>query len=101
MKNTHIKIGDFGFSSKTDTFRTLVGTYQYMDPLILKKYKERTNLKDSENFDKTCDIWSLGSICFELCIGKKVFNGVDVDQIYKNVEEGNYSLPISLSKELI
>ena len=101
MKNTHIKIGDFGFSAKVDTFRTLVGTFNYMDPIILKKFKKRTNLKDSESFDKTCDIWSLGSICFELITGERVFNGKSLDQIYEKVEEGNYSLPLSLSKEIV
>ena len=98
MMKTHIKIGDFGFSAKADTFRTLVGTYNYMDPIILKKIKERTDYK---NFDKTCDIWSLGSICFEMIIGKKVFNGKNMAQIYENVEKGNYSLPLSLSKEIV
>ena len=101
LDKTHIKIGDFGFSIRNEKFSSIAGTPVYMDPRILKKYNERTNKKNSEIFDKSCDIWSLGVICFEMITGRRVFNGEDISELYQNVEKGDYELPISLSEEIV
>ena len=101
LDKTHIKIGDFGFSTKEKNFLTIAGTPVYMDPIILKKYNERTNKENSEMFDKSCDIWSLGVICFELVTGKRLFNGKDIDELYQNVQNGDYEIPINLSEEIV
>ena len=52
-------------------------------------------------FDKSCDIWSLGVICFELVTGKRLFNGKDIDELYQNVQNGDYEIPINLSEEIV
>ena len=101
LDKTHIKIGDFGFSIKNEKFSSIAGTPIYMDPRILKKYNERTNKENSEVFDKSCDIWSLGVICFEMITGRRVFNGNDISELYQNIENGDYELPINLSEEIV
>ena len=101
LDKTHIKIGDFGFSIKDKKFSSIAGTPLYMDPRILKKYNERTNKENSEVFDKSCDIWSLGVICFEMITGRRVFNGKNISELYQNIENGDYELPINLSEEIV
>ena len=64
-----------------------------MDPNIL------FNSKDNEKiaYDYKADIWSLGSICFELLTGVAPFDGNDFDELVKNVKNATYKIPKSLN----
>ena len=101
MMKSHIKISDFGISIRGKNAKTIIGSPEYMDPFILEKYKNREDLKTDEAYDQSVDIWSLGVVCYLMLIGKKLFNGRDLDNFCKNVEIGNYYLPTNLSKEVI
>ena len=104
MLKTHVKISDFGISIKpgeNHLAQTLLGSPANMDPYILKKLTERNDLAESEGYDQSADIWSLGSSCYEMLIGKRVFNGRNVKDLSKKVEKGNYILPTNLSKEVV
>ena len=104
MMKTHIKISDFGISIHLDDSKlayTALGSPAYMDPFILKKLNERNDLLNSEGYDQSADIWSLGAICYEMIIGKRVFTGRNIKDLYKKVEEGNYIVPTYLSKEVV
>ena len=104
MMKTHIKISDFGISIRPGDNHlafTAVGSPANMDPFILKKLTERNDLSNSEGYDQSADIWSLGSICYEMLIGKRVFNGRNIKDLKKKVEAGNYVLPTNLSKEVV
>jgi len=104
MMKVHIKIIDFGISAKLGDNKlahTALGSPAYMDPFILKKLKERNDLKDSEGYDQSADIWSLGAMCYEMLIGKRVFTGRNLKELYQRVEGGNYTLPTHLSKEVV
>ena len=99
MMKTHIKICDFGISIKAEMAFTVTGTAEYSDPFILKKMNERNDLKNSEGYDKSADIWSLGALCYEMLIGHKVFNGRNNDDLLGKVEVGDYKIPTDLSNE--
>ena len=104
MLKTHLKISDFGISIQPGDNHlafTAVGSPANMDPFILKKLSERNDLANSEGYDQSADIWSLGSICYEMLIGKRVFNGRSIKDLTKKIEEGNYTLPTNLSKEVV
>ena len=104
MMKTHIKICDFGISIHLDESKlayTALGSPAYMDPFILKKLNERNDILNSEGYDQSADIWSLGAICYEMLIGKRVFTGRNIKDLYKKVEEGNYIVPTYLSKEVV
>ena len=104
MLKTHIKICDFGISISPGENKlafTAIGSPANMDPFILKKLTERNDLANSEGYDQSCDIWSLGSSCYEMLIGKRVFNGRNLKSLAKKIEEGNYHLPTNLSKEVV
>ena len=100
MLKCRIKISDFGISIKAKEAFSIKGTAAYTDPRILKKMAERNDLKDSDGYDKSADIWSLGALCYEMVTGRWLFNGRDIPDYCKNLEQGNYSIPSNLSKEL-
>ena len=101
MMKVHIKIGDFGISIKGKEAFTVIGPPLYMDPFILKKMNERNDLVNSDGYDQSADIWSLGAVCYEMLTGKKVFNGRNLSDLCQKVEEGNYTLPNNVSKEVV
>ena len=101
MMKSHLKISDFGISIKAKQAFTLIGTAAYLDPIILKKMNERNDLKDSDGYDKSADIWSLGALCYEMLTGNRVFNGRNQNELFNKVEIGDYSIPSNLSKEVV
>ena len=104
MLRTHIKITDFGISTKPGDRHlafTAIGSPANMDPFILKKLSERNDLAGSEGYDQSADIWSLGSCCYEMLMGKRVFSGRTIKELSKKVEKGDYTLPTYLSKETV
>ena len=52
-------------------------------------------------YDQKADIWSLGTLCYEMLIGKATFNCQSMDELVKKVECGSYQIPTNLSKEVI
>ena len=103
MKAT-VKIIDFGFAAKIDKLGlkyTTLGSPINMDPLILTELQKRGKKTKKLGYDQKADIWSLGTICYEMAIGKNVFDADEIDDLIQKVEKGEYTVPTSLSKELI
>ncbi|KAG5684296.1 hypothetical protein PVAND_013531 [Polypedilum vanderplanki] len=66
-KNWRFKLCDFGVSKIIENFpqqHTSIGTLTYMSPEV---YLHRP-------YDKSCDIWSLGLILYEMAFFKHLFN---------------------------
>ena len=98
-----IKIIDFGFSTylkKGDLARTVLGSPINMSPILLKKLNSSENYKKI-GYNEEEDIWSLGTICYELLVGKNAFDSEDMDELVNRIELGDYYVPITLSKETI
>ena len=94
MMKARVKIIDFGFairltSEKKDLTYSAVGSPINMDPIILNKFSKR---KDPNlGYDEKADIWSIGTVCYELLIGKAVFNATTMNDLVDKVENGlNY-----------
>ena len=103
MKAT-VKIIDFGFACKIEINGlkyTTLGSPINMDPSILNAFQKRGKKTRKLGYDQKADIWSLGTICYQMVIGKCVFNAQDLDELVQKVENGTYSVPTKLSKELI
>lgn len=60
-----LKIGDFGLTRSGDFMSSIVGTISYMGPEL---FSEQLTHKD-----KSCDIWALGCIIYELLENKQYF----------------------------
>ncbi len=102
MMKAKIKIIDFGFAThlekKNLTF-SAVGSPINMDPIILNKFSKRKG--PNLGYDTKADIWSTGTICYELLIGKAVFNASTMNDLVDKVENGNYSIPKTVSQEVV
>ena len=100
MMNCTIKIIDFGFATLLNgplTY-TALGTPTNMDPTILENIK--TGIPNA-GYNKKADIWSLGTLCYEMVVGTKPFSGSSMEELFQKVKKGKYSLPLTLSKELV
>ena len=105
MLKAKIKVIDFGFATHLGASNlrySTLGSPINMDPLLLKKLAN----KNQGNFhligyDEKADIWSLGTVCYELLIGQEVFNAQTMIDLIKKVENGNYHVPTNLSKEVV
>ena len=102
LLNAQIKIIDFGVAIK-GLGKTVIGNPLTMDPRILKKYQNSRASVINEKliYDLKIDIWSIGVICYNMIIGKNVFNSSSLDDLVNNVEKGNYTVPTNLSKEIV
>ena len=92
-----IKIIDFGVSSRSNVASTAVGTPLFMAPVVLKNH---THQIEAIKYNEKIDVYSLGIICYELLLGKNAFSGTNEFELLKKIEEGNYTLPITISQEM-
>ena len=101
MLRTRIKIIDFGLAMnlKGSLAFSALGSPINMDPVILQKFAKKGN--EQLGYDEKADIWSLGTVCYEMLIGQAVFNADILDDLIKKVENGSYSVPTSVSKEMV
>jgi len=104
MMKANVKIIDFGFAcqiSKSGLQYSTLGSPINMDPIILKKLNSTGKKSKQLGYDQKADIWSLGTICYEMLIGKSAFDAEDMDELVSKIENGTYSVPTNLSKEVI
>ena len=100
LMKCQVKIIDFGFATKLNkplTF-TALGTPTNMDPKILENIK--TGIPN-QGYNEKVDIWSLGTLCYQMVVGHVPFNGANMDELFYKVKQGTYTLPATLSKEVI
>jgi serine/threonine protein kinase len=72
-----------------------------MDPLILKKLNSSTKKTRQLGYNESADIWSIGTVCYEMLIGRSAFDADDMEDLVNKVEEGTYSIPTTLSHEVV
>jgi len=104
MMKAIAKIIDFGFAtklhaSKSNLAYTILGTPANMAPQILEKIESKT--PNHQGYDEKVDIWSLGTLCYEMLVGHWAFCGSSIQELSQKVKQGKYSLPTNLSKEVI
>ena len=104
MMKAIAKIIDFGFAtrlkaSKSNLTYTILGTPANMAPQILENMQQRTPYH--QGYDEKVDIWSLGTLCYEMLVGHMAFCGHSMQELSQKVKQGTYSLPTNLSKEVI
>ena len=98
------KIIDFGFAcfvNKSGLLYSTLGSPINMDPIILKKLNSNSKKARQLGYDQKADIWSLGTICYEMLIGKSAFDANDMDELVEKIEDGTYTIPTSLSSEVV
>ena len=102
LLNAEIKLVDFGFAthiSNVSLLKSAIGSPLNMDPRILKKFS--SHAKCPQSYDEKADIWSLGTLCYQMLMGEYAFVGNSVQEISSKIEEGTFKVPINLAKETI
>lgn len=81
-----IRLIDFGLSRKhkkgEEPMNNPVGTAYYMAPELL-----------GGSYDRSCDMWSVGTIVYILLCGYPPFNGDTDPDIFKSIKKGKFSFP--------
>ena len=98
-----IKLISFRFAKylkKGEMTKSILGIPLNMSPIILNKLNRISNYKDAE-YDEKEDIWSLGIICYQLLVGSHPFDTTEMSELVSKVNNGEYFIPITLSKEAI
>lgn len=87
-----LKIADFGWSVHTpsDKRKTFCGTLDYLPPEIV----------ESKMYDKKIDLWCLGVLCYEFCVGRPPFESNKQKDTYNKIRSVNYQFPSHLSYEV-
>ncbi|EEP77624.1 hypothetical protein UREG_02473 [Uncinocarpus reesii 1704] len=76
-----LKIADFGFARSlpaTSLAETLCGSPLYMAPEILRY----------EKYDAKADLWSVGTVLFELVVGRSPFRAGNHVDLLRKIEQG-------------
>ena len=94
-----LKIADLGYSKDLEGSNegsTILGTPMHMSPDIIQNYVGNENKK----YNTSVDLWSLGTITYQLLTGKPPFIGNNYNEVFKHVLEGKYTLPSSLTASI-
>mmetsp|Transcript_22339 Transcript_22339/g.25133 ORF Transcript_22339/g.25133 Transcript_22339/m.25133 type:complete len:1163 (+) Transcript_22339:66-3554(+) len=81
-----LKIADFGFARHLQTAslaETLCGSPLYMAPEILQHHR----------YDAKADLWSVGTVLFEMIAGRPPFNGENHIDLLRNIQRKAVRLP--------
>ena len=92
-----IKIADLGYAKdlmKDKEGSTILGSPMYMPPDIVEKYTDDD--KANKKYNSAVDLWSLGVVTYELLTGTAPFLGNNVNEVFKNIKKGTYTLPKTL-----
>jgi len=91
-----LKIADFGFARHLQTAslaETLCGSPLYMAPEILQH----------QRYDAKADLWSVGTVLFEMISGRPPFHGENHIDLLRNIQRKAVRLPpdVRVSKECV
>ena len=106
LLNAEAKIIDFGLATKLGPDKlaiTALGSPVNMDPIILKKYDKAGGFAKLQKYNEKADIWSLGTICYEMLTGENLFQANNLQELIAKSERGEYIIPITndLSNEIV
>ena len=88
--SAQVKIIDFNLSyiKNKNNYKPIsaVGTLQNMAPSIIYNFKN----EQKKCYDEKVDIWSLGTLCYEMLFGKPLFQNMTQEEICNNIINANF-----------
>jgi len=105
IMKAQVKVIDFGFARRINKIylednlddKPII----FDHPLIIKKLNSSRKKPRQLGYNESADIWSIGSICYEMLIGRLAFDAEDMEELVKKVESGEYSIPTTFSHEAV
>ena len=96
---SEIKITDFNASYYPNNSepKTVIGTIPNMAPEVIKN-QVFTQVKECD-YDNKIDIWSLGTICYEMLFGKPLFSNEQSYENFNNIINANFNIPKTISPQ--
>jgi serine/threonine-protein kinase ULK/ATG1 len=91
--NIEVVIGDLGFAKALDAkdmTKSYCGTPLNMAPEIM----------NGKYYNTKVDIWSLGTMMYELLVGFSPFTGIDPHDLADRVNQGDYGVPKNIKLSL-
>ena len=90
-----IKITDFNASYLPNVLgpKTFLGTPENMAPTVVKNKMQLNPII----YDEKVDIWSLGTLCYQMLFGKPLFTGITKGEIYQKIINNNFIIPKTIS----
>ena len=70
----------------------MCGTLDYLPPEMVSKQRQ--------DYDKTIDIWGLGILTYEFCVGRPPFESESKKETYDRIDKLDFTFPSGLSEEL-
>ncbi|EGR27762.1 protein kinase domain protein [Ichthyophthirius multifiliis] len=89
--NGNIKIADFGFAKllgNSNLTSTMLGSPLNMAPEVL----------DGQDYNNKADIWSIGTVLFELLFGKPPFTAGNMIDLIKRIKNSPLEIPKKINK---
>lgn len=98
-----VKIIDFGFAKileHNDMADSILGSPLNMDPVMLSGI---INKVQAVTYDEKADLWSLGTICYNIMTGYPPFQATNYKDLHEMTLKGQYKIPLTLklSKQAI
>ena len=95
---SEIKIIDFNVSyfPNNSEPKTFLGTIPNMAPSVINNCLPNTQAKE---YDEKIDIWSLGTICYEMLFGQPLFGSMQNNENFNNILNANFNIPNTISPQ--
>ncbi len=92
-----VKIIDFGLCYIPNMKKpiSVVGTVKNMSPSIVYNI----NNSNPKCYDEKVDIWSLGTLCYEMLFLNRLFKDMSNDEMFDSISSANFKISHSISKE--
>ena len=96
--SAEVKIIDFNSSYFPDNSepKTFSGTIPNMAPSVINNFLAPQFPK---SYDEKIDIWSLGTLCYEMLFGKPLFGYIQNMEMVQNIYYANFNIPNTISPQ--
>jgi serine/threonine-protein kinase len=87
------KVADFGLARLAETGAGDPRLTRSDTPMGTPSYMAPEQIRDASTADARSDIFSLGAVLYELAVGRRAFDGLDVVDIYDRIRTGEFTPP--------
>ena len=99
LMKKQVRIIEFDFSRIYDELKkSILGTpININPPILIKLTTYSTGVTRELDYDQSADISPIGTICYEMLIGKSAFDSQDIELLVGKIKIGKYKKQYSLN----